>query len=80
MGNQVRLFVIFTNMLSFIYKSAFEEALQMCRKGSSREEILRFLVTAAEKVSGPDTVSSILLLDVTIKKQAPIAGACFLLI
>jgi GAF domain-containing protein len=35
----------------------------MFQKGISRQEILSFLVTAAEEVSGPDTVSSILLLD-----------------
>lgn len=50
-------------MVTSIYRSAFDEALQMFQKGISRQEILSFLVTAAEEVSGPDTVSSILLLD-----------------
>jgi GAF domain-containing protein len=45
------------------YEYAVEQALQMMNAGSPRKEILSFLTTAAEAVAGPDTVSSILLLD-----------------
>lgn len=50
-------------MLSSIYDAAYNEALQMCERGNCREEILSFLVLAAERASGPDAVASILLLD-----------------
>jgi len=50
-------------MLSSIYKHAYNEALQMFEEKRGSEEILRFLVSAAETASGPDTVVSILLLD-----------------
>lgn len=50
-------------MLSSIYKDAYDQALQMFQKHCGRDEILGFLVSAAEKASGPDSVVSILLLD-----------------
>jgi GAF domain-containing protein len=50
-------------MLSMIYKQAYNEALEMIDTGVNRSEILSFLATTAEKAAGPDTVSSILLLD-----------------
>lgn len=50
-------------MLSSIYKNAYNEAVQMFEKHCCREEILSFLVSAAERASGPDSVASILLLD-----------------
>ena len=56
-------FSIFIYMLSSIYKHAYNEALQMFEEKRGSEEILRFLVSAAETASGPDTVVSILLLD-----------------
>lgn len=45
------------------YKHAYQQALQMIDAGSPRREILAYLTSAAEKAAGPDTVSSILLLD-----------------
>ena len=60
---RARLFLIFTDMLSSIYNVAFDEAIQLFKKGSSREQILSLLVSAAEKASGPDSVASILVLD-----------------
>lgn len=59
----VNVFHIFTTMLSSIYDAAYNEALQMCEQGNCRDEILGFLVLAAERASGPDSVASILLLD-----------------
>jgi len=56
-------FSIFIYMLSSIYKHAYNEALQMFEEKRGSEEILGFLVSAAETASGPDTVVSILLLD-----------------
>lgn len=50
-------------MLSSIYKNAYTEALQMFQGDCRQEEILSFLVAAAERASGPDAVASILLLD-----------------
>jgi GAF domain-containing protein len=56
-------FLYLPTMLSSIYKTAYNEALQMFERGDSREEILGYLVLAAESASGPDSVASILLLD-----------------
>jgi GAF domain-containing protein len=50
-------------MLSSIYSKAFDKALAMIESGTDRKEILNFLATAAQSASGPDTVTSILLLD-----------------
>lgn len=50
-------------MLFSFYKAAYDEALEMSERGSCREEVLGFLVLAAERASGPDSVASILLLD-----------------
>lgn len=50
-------------MLPSIYLQALDEALKMCERNCGREEILSFLVSAAERASGPDSVVSILLLD-----------------
>jgi len=50
-------------MLSSIYTTAYSEAVQMFETGVGKDEILSFLVSAAERGSGPDTVASILLLD-----------------
>lgn len=50
-------------MLSTIYSSAYEQALQMINSHLNNHEILMFLASAAEKAAGPDAVVSILLLD-----------------
>jgi len=50
-------------MLSSIYTSAYNDALQMNESGIDKKKILSFLVSAAEKAAGPDAVVSILLLD-----------------
>jgi GAF domain-containing protein len=50
-------------MLSSIYTRAFEKAVEMSEKGRDQKEILAFLATAAQSASGPDTATSILLLD-----------------
>jgi GAF domain-containing protein len=42
---------------------ASDHVRELCRNGASTREILTQLVTAAEIVSGPDTVVSILVLD-----------------
>jgi GAF domain-containing protein len=46
-----------------LYEQAYTRALEMMETGYSRVEILSYLTTVAEKAAGPDTVSSILLLD-----------------
>lgn len=55
--------MLFLHMTSSIYANAYTEAIQMVETNCGREEILCFLVSAAEKASGPDSVASILLLD-----------------
>jgi GAF domain-containing protein len=45
------------------YESANQLALKMLEDGSSKEDILSYLTTAAETGSGIDAVASILLLD-----------------
>jgi GAF domain-containing protein len=46
-----------------LYQQAYEHAMKMIDAGRSMEETLSTLTHAAERVAGPDTVSSILLLD-----------------
>jgi GAF domain-containing protein len=46
-----------------VYKNACETGLQMIESGGRTQDILIFLTKSAEKAAGPDTVSSILLLD-----------------
>src|SRR6478672_11689398 len=50
-------------MFSSIYRSAYNEALQMFDNGVCKVDILSFLASAAEKAAGYDAVVSILLLD-----------------
>jgi GAF domain-containing protein len=50
-------------MLSSIYTRAFDKAVETTASGSDRKEVLTFLANAAQSASGPDTVTSILLLD-----------------
>jgi GAF domain-containing protein len=50
-------------MLSTIYATAYNEALQMIESNVESGEVLSFLASAAEKAAGPDSVVSILLLD-----------------
>ena len=62
-----KLFSLFLPVLKTttegIYEQTFQEALQMFESGIHQKKILAFLTTAAESAAGPDTVSSILLLD-----------------
>ncbi len=44
-------------------EQACEHALRMARIGAQRHEILTHLVTAAERISGPRSVGSILVID-----------------
>jgi GAF domain-containing protein len=46
-----------------IYEHTYRTALEMVETGVPKKKILTFLVEAAEKAAGPETVSSILLLD-----------------
>jgi GAF domain-containing protein len=46
-----------------LYEHAFDRALKMAEEGSPRTEILSYLTAAAENAAGPETVSSILLID-----------------
>jgi GAF domain-containing protein len=50
-------------ILSSIYVDAYDKALQMCENGHCKDEILGFLVSAAERASGSDSVAPIVLLD-----------------
>lgn len=45
------------------YKSSYQQTLAMVESGIPHEKILMYLVEMAEKASGPDTTSSILVLD-----------------
>ena len=50
-------------MTSELIRTTVQEATQMMEKGIPRHKILAHLVNAAEKFSGGDSVSSILVLD-----------------
>ncbi|HLP11232.1 MAG TPA: GAF domain-containing protein [Flavobacteriales bacterium] len=46
-----------------LYRQGLKESLYMLEAGKNQQDILAFLTHVAEKAAGPDTVSSILLLD-----------------
>lgn len=50
-------------MLTTIYTTAYEEAIQMIESRVNSNEVLTFLASAAERASGPDSAVSILLID-----------------
>lgn len=50
-------------MVYTLYKTAYDEALQMIEQKAKSCDILTYLASAAEKASGPDSVVSILLID-----------------
>lgn len=50
-------------MLSAIYSTAYNEAIQMMNSGADKKDVLAFLATAAEQAAGTDCTVSILLID-----------------